>query len=600
MFSGSFCQRASALLLLTGSSLFLSSQSNSTRAAEMTLNLPVVTSTVDCSTLTSIDLSKSVGAPVQISSAALVDEGKPTAYCRVQAAINNYAKFEVHLPVSSWNQRFLAGQGGGGQQTNAFATMSRSDIGHRGDEDAFANNAQLRVDFAYRVVHLQVISAKALINAYYNQGPKYSYYNACSEPGREGMMEVQRFPMDFDGAITGCPPINDTINNGLYEAWNIRTNTRPDGSLIISNSDLPLIHNAVLDECDMLDGVKDGIVSDPFDCHPKLTEIECKAGQDPSTCLTAEQIHTALELYRGAHDDNGGKLEPFGVLPGSEMQWSAVIAPNPPQPGRPMMSTDRQGTVYALRSEFAYPALGKDWQLSDLKFDHADFETFTKTHFLYDATDPDLSDYYKAGHKLIVWQGLADNNVLPAHTILYYTALQKQMGAETVDKFVRLYLLPGVGHCGGGDGPSIRDFLGPMMAWVERGVAPGGLPASHIPQPVRAQGGQGRQGGQGGPGGPGGMGGPGGPGEMGGGFFGQGNMDTRGAKPNLTRTVYPYPYTQRYIGSGDVSDAANFTEGPARPVPTSIFSWFGADFYKPGYMKWCTGDGSTLECENSR
>jgi feruloyl esterase len=561
-------------------------------AAPQLLNLPAVAPVTDCAALASTDLTQAIGASTKITSAAGVDDGKASAYCKIVVEIEGFANSEVHLPLSGWTQRFLGGGGGTGQAV--FATMTRSDIGNRGNEDAFANNYKLRVDFAYRIVHLQVLASKALIAKFYGQGPKFSYYNACSEPGREGMMEVQRFPEDYNGAITGCPPINDTINQGIYEAWNIVTNTSADGSFIIPNDKLLLIHKAVLDECDALDGAKDGLISVPWECHPKLTEIECKAGQDPGSCLTSEQIHAALELYRGAHDEKGNKLEPFGVLPGSELQWSAVIAP----PSNQANSTDRKGTTTALRSEMAEPALGTNWQISEIKFDRASFDTFTKTHYLYDATNPDLSAYAKAGHKLIIWQGLADNNVLPAHTILYYTALEKTMGVKAVDDFVRLYVLPEVGHCGGGDGPSIRDFLAPLMSWVEKGVAPGALPGAHVPQPVRAAGGRGGQGGPGGPG-QGGPGGPGGPGG-GGGFMMQGMQQATGT-PDLTRPIYPYPYTQKYNGTGDVKDAASFTEGPAKPAPASVFEWFGADFYKPGPFKWCTATGPTsLDCKDSR
>ena len=607
MLNRSILGRACATLLVAASSLLVSAQTAA--PAAQPLDLPAIAPVVDCSALASTDLSKALGTPVKILGADVTGVG-PAAYCRVQLEIDGEAKAEVHLPVSGWTQRFLAGGQVSGPSGNSFATMSRQDLGNRGREDAFADNAQLRVDFAYRIVHLEVLASKALMAHYYGQPSKFNYYNACSEPGREGMMEVQRFPEDFDGAITGCPPINDTINNGLFEAWNIRTNTRADGSLIINSDKLPLIHKAVLDECDALDGVKDGLVSDPLHCHPKLTEIECKAGQDPGACLTSEQLHVALELYRGAHDAKGGKLEPFGVLPGSELQWTAVIAPPPPPPGRQMMSTDRQGTLYALRSEFAYPALGTNWQLSQLKFDRADFDTFTKTHFLYDATDPDLSAYFKAGHKLILWQALADNNVLPAHAILYYTALQKTMGVKTVDQFVRFYVLPGVGHCGGGDGPSIRDFLTPMQLWVERGIAPGALPGAHTPQQPRAQGtrAQGAPGAMapgGVPGGdPGGM-GPGGMPGMGGdmgGMAGMGGPPQSGppAKPDLTRPIYPYPYLARYIGTGDIKDAANYVQGPAAPAPPEVFRWFGANFYTPHYEKWCTGSGAILTCKDTK
>jgi feruloyl esterase len=582
MLGQSFVLRASALLIATAFFLTVSAQTVAPAAVSLNIqDLPAIAPKVDCASLASADLSKAVGASTKVTSATVVDDGMPTAYCRIQVQIEDFANSEVRLPVSGWTQRFLGGGGGTGQAV--FATMTRSDIGHRGDEDAFANNYKLRVDFAYRIVHLQVLASKALITLFYGQGPKFSYYNACSEPGREGMMEVQRFPEDFNGAITGCPPINNTINQGIYEAWNIVTNTRADGSLIITSDKLPLIHTAVLDECDQLDGAKDGLVSVPWECHPKLTQIVCKQGQDPGSCLTAEQLRAALELYRGAHDDKGNKLEPFGVLPGSELQWTAVIAPV----GDPNNSNDRKGTTLALRSEMVDPALGSNWKVSDMKFDRASFATFTKMHYLFDATNPDLSAYAKAGHKLIVWQGLNDNNVLPAHVILYYTALQKTMGAKAVDDFARLYVLPGVAHCGGGDGPSIRDYLGPMMSWVEKGIAPGALPATHVPQAARGAGG--------------GRGGAGGQGAAGGGGFMMQGMQQAAGTPDLTRIIYPYPYTQKYTGTGDVKDAANFVRGPAKPVPASVFNWFGADFYKAKPFKWCTATGpTTLDCKETR
>jgi hypothetical protein len=193
-----------------------------------------------------------------------------------------------------------------------------------------------------------------------------------------------------------------------------------------------------LAECDAADGVKDGIISDPLSCHLKLTAAECKPGQDPAECLTSEQVHAALELYKGAHDDKGSKLVPIGVLPGSELSWTGVIAPNPSPSARDGNDQARNGTVLALRSEFIDPPLPTTFRLSDVKFDRAAFDAFTKIHYLYDATDPELTAFAKAGHKLILWQSLGDINVLPAHAILYCTGLQKQMGAKAVDRFALL------------------------------------------------------------------------------------------------------------------------------------------------------------------
>jgi hypothetical protein len=583
-------QRALAFILAAAPSLLLSAQAATPQtSAKEPLNLPVVAPLLDCFAMASADVSNAVGAPTVVTSATVVDDGKLAAYCKLQIVVDAYAKFELRLPVSAWTQRLLFGGGPGAQVAPAaikldhFVTASWQDLGHRSHEDDFATNAHYRVNGGYRGMHLQVLAAKALIAKYYGRAPKFSYYNACSEPGREGMMEVQRFPEDFDGVGAGCPPINMTINNGVFQGWNVLTNTGADGKPVITADKLPILHKAVLDQCDAADGVKDGIVSDPFSCHPDVAAVQCRSGQDPGTCLTSEQVHVAQELYKGAHDAQGGKLTPIGVLPGSELAWTATIIPGERNP-----TEARDQTTTAIRSQFNYPALPNTWELGDLKFDRASFDAITKLHYLIDATDPDLSAFAKAGHKLILWQALGDTNVLPAHAVLYYTALQKQMGAKVVDEFTRFYVLPGVYHCGGGDGPVISDLLGPLMLWVERGVAPGVLPGVHIPRPARAptQG----AGGPGGPGGPTGV--P------------SGNAPLAPPAPpavaELTRPIYPYPYTAKYIGTGSITDAANYAQGPARPAPAELFNWFGSSFYTPHYEKWCTGSGAGLDCKNSR
>src|SRR5258706_1972620 len=318
-------RRALAFIVATGPALILSAHAaTSQAAASQPLNLPVVAPVVDCSAMTSADVSKTVGAATVISSATVVDDGKSAAYCKLQIVVDDYAKLTLNLPVSAWTQRLLFGGGPGAQvapgtmKLDQFVTAAWQDLGRRNDTDVLAHNYPYRVNAGYRGAHLQVLAAKALIAKYYGQPQKYSYYNACSEPGREGMMEVQRFPEDFDGVGAGCPPINFTINNGIFQAWNVLTNAGADGKPVITADKLPILHKAILDQCDATDGVKDGIVSDPFACHPNVTAAQCKDGQEPGTCLTAAQVHVAQELYKGAHDGKGGKLTPIGVLPGSE------------------------------------------------------------------------------------------------------------------------------------------------------------------------------------------------------------------------------------------------------------------------------------------
>jgi len=545
-------------------------------STQQPLNLAVVPPRLDCSAMSSADVSGAVGSPTVVTTATTIDDGKSAGYCQLQVVVDDYAHFEIDLPTSAWTQRLLFGGGPaaqvapGGMPLDHFVTVSWQDLGRRGHEDDFATNYQYRINDGYRGMHLQVLAAKALIAKYYGQAPRFSYYNACSEPGREGMMEVQRFPEDFDGVGAGCPPINFTLNNGIFQAWNVLTNSGADGKPILTADKLPILHQAVLDQCDAADGAKDGIVSNPFACHPDLSKVECKTGQDPSTCLTSEQIHVAQDLYRGAHDAEGGKLMAIGVLPGSELAWTSTIAPtrNPTEP--------RDQTTTAIRSQFSDPALPNTWKLSDMKFDRTSFDAITKLHYLYDATNPDLAAFAKAGHKLILWQGLGDTNVLPAHAVLYYTALQKVMGEKQVNGFVRFYALPGVNHCGGGDGPVISDLLAPLMVWVERGIAPGALAGVHIPRPA-------------------GGGGPGGPSDP---------TNLAAAQPvtaDLTRPIYPYPSRAKYVGTGNVRDAASFVEGPAQPVSAGLSEeWFGSSFYSPQPEKWCTALGVTLQCKESR
>ena len=559
-----------ALMVAVASSDLVSAPDHAVAAAApaaayaQPLALPVVVPVVDCARLRTEDVSAVVGAATRVESAAIVSASGTAAYCNVKVVVDDYARFELHLPQASWTQRLLFGGGPGAQTSSGmkldqFATVSWEDLGRRNDEDLLANDPQAQINAGYRGMHLQVLAAKALIQHYYGRKPRFSYYNACSNPAREGMIEAERFPQDFDGIGAGCPPINITVNNGLWHAWNVLTNTGPDGKAIITADKLPILHQAVLRQCDALDGATDGIVSAPQQCHPDFSSVECKPGADPKSCVTAAQIHVALELYHGAHDAAGRLLTPGGVMPGSELSWTATIVPG----DRGGQEEARRVTEKAIRSHFNYPALPQTWKLAQLRFDRATFDATTSLRFIHDGTDTDLSAYARAGHKLMMWMSLDDTNVLPAQNLIYYQALQHQLGTRTVNGFVRFYLLPGVYHCGGGDGPVIGNLLEPLMAWVERGIAPGVLEGVHVPRPA-----------------------------------GFGPPPKTNSAPDLTRPIYPYPYTARYIGKGDVRSAANYVRGPA--LPLTFPQWAGSGFFGPNALKWCTAAGKRLDCTLTR
>jgi feruloyl esterase len=219
--------------------------------------------------------------------------------------------------------------------------------------------------------------------------------------------------------------------------------------------------------------------------------------------------------------------------------------------------------------------------LADFKFDRASFGETTRLHSLYDATDPDLSAFSSAGGKLILWHGMADPHISPLNTIAYYTAMQQLLGKPAVERFARLYLFPGGYHCGGGGGPFNVDLLSPIMAWVENGLAPGALIASHVP----------------------GNGVPSGPPPSAAGTrppmeqpSDMRTLPSAIAKPDRTRPVFPYPLTAKYTGTGSIDDAKTFLPGSAEPVPASALNWMGLSFYSARFQQWCTASGSNMTC----
>jgi feruloyl esterase len=485
--------------------------------------------------------------------------------------------FEVRLPRAGWTQRYLQTGCGGlcgnlnvrvgnadgcaPAQRGELAVAS-TDMGHRSGEGVWQDDPQARIDFAYRGVHVTALAAKALIEKFYGQKPRYSYFAGCSDGGREALMEAQRFPEDFNGITAGAPAMNFITQNTFYHGWNARVNTGPDGAAILTADKLPALHAAAVAVCDELDGLKDGLIDDPRACKFDPAAAQCKPGQDPGVCLTAAQVDAARKIYQGAHDAEGRQLVISGPQPGSELAWRGVFVPN----------AAGQGTMSAQTSTevLKYMAFAKNppatYTLADFQFDQATFRAIAPMHAIYDSTDPDLAAFAKAGGKLILWHGWSDPHISPLNTIAYYKAMQQSMGEESVAGFTRMYLFPGGYHCGGGDGPFTVDLLSPIMAWVERRMAPDALLAAHT------------------------AGGPG----------GRGPGPAARSAPDRTRPVFPYPRIARYKGKGSIDDAANF-EGANPKAPLSErFVWLGSSFFSAGYEQWCGANGKDLACGSGR
>lgn len=553
-------------------------------------SLPVVQPVMDCAQLTRIDISRAVGAKTRITEAIPLQDGKPAPYCHVTGYIEPTVHFEVRLPLHTWTQRYVQTGCGGLCGTidirlgNAHGcapadrgefALATTDMGHTGGMDgSFGDDNRLRIDFAYRGVHLTALAAKALIAHFYGRPARFSYFTGCSDGGREALMEAQRFPSDFNGISAGAPAMNFTTQNTFYHAWNALRNTGSDGKPILTTDDLPLLHQAALLVCDTADGLKDGLISNPFACKPAPERVACKPGPNAGRCLTPAQVEAAREIYAGAHTASGKKLVLSGPLPGSELAWAGVFVPLPGETSTmsPMIATGTLKHLIFVKN----PA--PSYKLGNLNFSSAAFAAVTHLHGLYDATDPDLVRFAERSGKLILWHGLADPHISPLNTIAYYNALIGLMGQERVRSFARLYLFPGGYHCGGGEGPFTFDSLTPLMAWVERGRAPYAIIATQLPQsdgPIAGA-----------------------PGLVP--AAGRPPMpppDQPGAASPRSRPVYPYPVTAKYRGKGSLDDASSFIAGPDQPVPPSRFEWLGSSLFAPDYELWCkAGNTEPMLC----
>jgi feruloyl esterase len=401
-------------------------------------------------------------------------------FCRVTAMLtpsrDSNIKIEVWLPeASTWNGRFQAvGNGGwaGAIVYNALANAlaggyatANTDTGHVGNTAAFAiGHPEKVIDLAYRAVHAMTVEAKAVVNAYYGRAPTLSLWNGCSFGGRQGITEALRYPSDFDAVIAGAPAVNWMNLHVGRTALNVRANQEPDA--VIPPAKYPLIHDAALAACDGLDGVRDGVIGDPTSCHFDPSVLECRAGQDPASCLTAPQVASAKSLYAPVRDPvTGGELIP-GLEPGSELSFGTLGGVTP-------VSTALDGERYIIHRD-------RNW----------DFHAFTLAGDLEAArrVDPDdalasastnLKPFFARGGKLLIYHGFQDPQIPPENTIAYYDKVVSGSGKGLEGTQIALYMVPGMNHCAGGPGTDVFDKVAAMESWLSTRKAPASIAAAH-------------------------------------------------------------------------------------------------------------------------
>lgn len=482
---------------------------------------------LNCTELTAINLDDTT-----VELAAVVDTGffipsgakyglhRLPAFCRVSAITKPSIRFEVWLPLEKWSGRFeVVGNGGmaGSISYSAMANALRrgnavasTDTGHiNAPGDGFdaswsLNRPDLIEDFGYRSLHLTTVNGKKIVRGFYQKTADHSYYVGCSKGGGQGLMEAQRFPADFDGIVAGDPAYNWTRHYAGAHLYYAQV-TLKDPESYIQPAKIKLLADAVNHACDAKDGFADGVLDDPLSCHFDPEVLACKEGQDVGTCFTPKQIKAVKEIWAGSRDDRGRVISP-GLVPGGEAGqggWQSWITGSAPYKATHWKAAD---------SFFRYMVM-RDPNYDPLTFDYdRDKTELEKLSPALDAVNADLRPFSRRGAKLILYHGWSDPDISPLGTIHYYREMERFTGPKT-DSFARLFMVPGMQHCGGGPGPDLFDPVSAIERWVEEGQAPTKIIASH--------------------------------------------MSTRGIV-DRTRPLCPYPQVAVYGGKGDTKDAASF------------------------------------------
>jgi feruloyl esterase len=467
------------------------------------------------------------------------------AFCRVVATArptpDSIIHFEVWIPaVGSWNRNF-EGVGNGGYSgaihypdlANAirrgFAAAS-TDTGHVGGDLKFAaGHPEKIVDWGYRSIHVMTVASERIVRDYSGRHWRHAFFVGCSTGGEQALSEAQRFPTDYDGVVAGDPG-NDRVHLNVGFLWAFAATHDASGNLLLPNSKLRLINTAAVAACDAADGIEDGIISDPPACRFDPEVLLCKAEEDDQ-CLTAAQVEAVKKVYAGPRNPRTGEQIIAGYSPGSE---------SPP-------GDDFEGgwkTYITGRTEPMRLDFWRYWVFNDAAWDWRTFDYDRNVAYadeklaVVNASSTDLHVFQERGGKILVYSGWADPVGPSLDAINYYERVQAAMGGrQQTESFMRLFMVPGMGHCFGGPGPDSfggprpgasppigtdpeHDVLSALVRWVEKGSAPDKIIATHLHDNVI----------------------------------------------DRTRPLCPYPKSARWNGRGSSDDARNFTcaETPRR------------------------------------
>ena len=448
------------------------------------------------------------------------------SFCRVSGVVEPAINFEVWMPLENWNGRFH-GLGLGAfwgklpyramaQSLDRGYAVGGTDTGHQSEwDDATwaisdgAFNEEIAGDWVHRGIHEMTIKSRAIVEKLYGQPAHHSYFSGCSSGGHQALTEAQRYPSDYDGILAGAPANYMTHLQAAQISFGLATLVDPATRLDQPIEKFAMLHEAVLDACDVLDGVEDGLIENPAACRFEPSTLMC-SGNDSPTCLTPPQVQAVERIYADVKRSDGTKIFP-GFPHGSELGWSQMGA-------NYLGSNGQVAWAEILYRYFVFQ--DPKWNFATMNLERDVAYADQRVGKLMNSMDPNLRPFRDRGGKLLQYHGWADWGITPYNSIDYYNSVVSTVGGsasdaarDDVQDFYRLFLMPGVSHCRDGVGPDTFDGLGALEAWVERGEAPQRIEAAKL-------------------------------------------LDGR---PVRTRPLCPYPEVARYNGSGSIDEAASFT-----------------------------------------
>ena len=508
----------------------------------------------DCAALMKADFTQVIDAPTRLYTAKVVAaNGSTPAFCHVTGYVAPQVGFDLKLPLTGWNERILGlGCGGLCGNTELFydvlprwrAPLQRgyvtfgTDMGHRGadsqDGTWAANNLSAQVDFFHRATHVSTVAVKAITQQFYGRSIRYAYFWGNSTGGRQAMMQVQKYPQDYDGVVALCPAI-DPIG-AVQLTWYSLQLSRAFTDHPSNPSKIRSLSDEVMKQCDARDGLKDRVIQDPAACSVDLRPLECRDGQSGGSCLTTNEIAAVTSVYRGPQDSRGNRIA-SGLMPGSEADWI----------GRYLTADGSDSFYYKFMRDYwrylAFRDPQPDFEPSQFDFDR-DVQRLDWARAMHSAINPDLRRFRDHGGKILMLQGWSDTSVIPGGTVDYYeTAVRTMGGGAATAEFFRLFMLPGVGHCdfGGLTGADVVDGVDDLRvleAWREQGRPPESLTAYRLRQ-----------------------------------YEGSGSFWPQPTPPEagnvaFSRPLFPYPASAVYQGKGDPTSASSFRSEEPRSRKT--------------------------------